>query len=247
ETRLVLSRPDRMTDDGKVQVDSIFATWKWNPDETVANLVNVTYNDGTGFADDLFTYDVDEAKADMVRASGSRNPEFDLREQGLVRTYAIPGSDRCMQCHMGSAAHAGVVGFTPLQIDRRPMGEGGTYEPSGPDELTQLERLTKYGVVTGLEPGQLLLEKSQAVPPRNDYELNAQAYMVGNCGFCHNPRGYPTVQNPELLNLLNFWPSRGGGIFHFPLDRLSPRIQRGATLNTPIPYITPSLVDFPRE
>ena len=38
----------------------------------------------------------------------------------------------------------------------------------------------------------LPLEKSEGTRlPRNEYELNAQAYMVGNCAHCHNPRGFP--------------------------------------------------------
>lgn len=257
ETRLVLSRPDSIAGAdagaaaGTTKVNAIFATWRWSKDETHADLVNIAYNDGTGFQDTTFTYDVDEQKANAIRNDPKIKPaaqEFQLRDQGLVRTYAIPGSDRCVQCHMGSPARAGILGFTPLQIDRRETGKGGTYEPSGPDELGQLQRLIDYGVIAGMNgPGDVSLETSQATPPRNDQELNAQAYMVGNCGFCHNPRGYPTVQNPELLPLLNFWPTGGGGIFHFPLDRTSPRIQRGDHLDTPIPYITPSLVDLPRS
>ena len=26
-----------------------------------------------------------------------------------------------------------------------------------------------------------------------DGELKAQAYMVGNCAHCHNPRGFPSI------------------------------------------------------
>src|SRR5262249_47559110 len=91
------------------------------------------------------------------------------------------------------------------------------------------------------------LERSQgARTPRNNYELVAQGYLVGNCQHCHNPRGYPSVQSPSLINVLNFLPSETGGIFQFPLERFSPRIGRGITGTTPIPYITPSLVDLPR-
>ena len=96
----------------------------------------------------------------------------------------------------------------------------------------------------------LPLEQSQGTrTPRNDQELVAQGYMLGNCAHCHNPRGYPTVQNPVLANVLDFLPAAGslGGIFQFPLERYSPRIARGISGSTPIPYITPSLVDLPRS
>ena len=56
---------------------------------------------------------------------------------------------RCVQCHMGSPTQDFVLGFIPLQVARRATGTGGTYEPTGADELTQLQRLIDYGVITG--------------------------------------------------------------------------------------------------
>ena len=53
--------------------------------------------------------------------------------------------------------------------------------------------------------------------------------MLGNCAHCHNPRGFPSVKNPELRDAADFLPDRDGGIFQFPLERMSPRIKRGAT------------------
>ena len=56
-----------------------------------------------------------------------------------------------------------------------------------------------------------------------DGELKAQAYMVGNCAHCHNPRGFPSVSKPELATVLNFLPdATDGGIFEFPLEQYSP-------------------------
>ena len=50
---------------------------------------------------------------------------------GAARHYAIPSSVRCIQCHMGSPSQSFVLGFTPLQINRRPDGVGGTIEATG--------------------------------------------------------------------------------------------------------------------
>ena len=150
---------------------------------------------------------------------------------------------------MGSPSQSFVLGFNPLQINRRPVGVGGVSFETGPDELTQLQRLMDLGVVTGIDsPNDVLpLELSEGTrAPRNDYELTAQGYMLGNCGHCHNPRGYPSVLNPVLTDVLDFLPGPSGGIFQFPLERYSPRIFRGVSGATPIPYVTPSLVDLPR-
>ena len=178
----------------------------------------------------------------------------------LLQHYAIPGKLRCVQCHMGSPTQDFVLGFIPLQVKRRATGTGGTYDATGADELTQLQRLIDVGVITGItSPDDIKpLEESQgARKPRKtasaegdemtaDGELKAQAYMLGNCAHCHNPRGFPSITKPELADKLNFLPNgKDGGIFEFPFERYSPIRRAGANGQVPIPYITPSLRDYP--
>ena len=249
ETRLIVSRPDQNNADGTVTQTALFGSYKWNDDESDAVLVETPLRDGSPFADTVLLYDVDEPLAADVLSGLPTDPEEALLEAQAARHYAIPSSQRCVQCHMGSPSEAFVLGFTPLQINRRPVGVGGVIEATGPDELTQLQRFIDAGVITGIDsPSDVLpLELSQGSrTPRNDYELTAQGYVLGNCSHCHNPRGFPSVQNPVLVNVLNFLPGPSGGIFQFPLERYSPRIGRGLTGSTPIPYITPSLVDLPK-
>ncbi len=151
---------------------------------------------------------------------------------------------------MGSPSQSFVLGFTPLQVARRPSGEGGVYEPATGDELTQLQRLIDYGVITRDDVAAATSCRSRSREgtraPRNDHELNAQAYMVGNCAHCHNPRGFPSIKQPELADVLIFLPGPGPnqGIFQFPLDAMSPIRKRGLQQDVPIPYITPSLYDL---
>ncbi len=249
ETRLIVSRPDEVDANGNHTPAALFGTYQWADDESEAYLIDSKRNDLTPFPDTLLTYNTDEPLAAYVLAtSDPATVEQSQLAAGAVRHYAIPGSERCHECHMGSPSAAFVLGFTPLQIARRPTGEGGVIESAGPDELTQLQRLIDYGVVTGLNrPTDVLpLEASQGGrAPRNPEELVAQGYMLGNCAHCHNPIGYPTVQNPVLKDVLDFLPGPSGGIFQFPLERYSPRIFRGANGTNPIPYITPSLMDLP--
>jgi mono/diheme cytochrome c family protein len=268
ETRLIVARPDANNADGTAKAQTaLFGSYKWNDDESDAILVQTPLDDGQPFADTVLLYNTDEALAAGVLKGKPANPEYQLIVAGAARHYAIPSSQRCIQCHMGSPSRDFILGFTPLQIDRRPIGTGGVIgtgevvgERSGADELTQLQRFIDLGIVTGIVPGQLTLETSQfGRTPRpargpiaasggliDNYELVAQGYMIGNCSHCHNPRGYPTIQNPSLAGVLDFLPSAAGGIFQFPLEATSPRIFRGITGETPIPYITPSLVDQPR-
>lgn len=250
ETRLIVSRPDTKLPDGTNQPTAIFGTYVWNDDETAATLMTDPLRNGQPFSDRLITYVTDEPGAAAVRATNPYNLTYALDQKHLLRRYAIPGSDRCLDCHMGSPSQSFVLGFTPLQLKRRPVGQGGVIDPAAADELTQLQRLIDYGVITGVNsPDDIAnLEDSQGSrKPRNDQELTAQAYMVGNCAHCHNPRGEPSVDNPELATVLNFLPGPNGGVFQFPLETFSPRITRGPGGNVPVPYITPSLMEYPVE
>ncbi len=251
ETRLIVSRPDMNNSDGTAAAQTaLFGTYRWNEDESDAKLVETLLRDQRPFGDTLLAYHINEPlAADLIKGQPLNLAET-LLENGASRNYAIPGAPRCMQCHMGSPSQSFILGFTPLQINRRPEGAGGTIEATGPDELNQLQRLIDAGVITGVDaPSDILpLEQSQGTrKPRNAHELLAQGYVLGNCSHCHNPRGFPTVQNPQLQGVLDFLPSTNGGLFQFPLDRFSPRIGRGLSGTTLIPYVTPSLVDLPRR
>jgi mono/diheme cytochrome c family protein len=249
ETRLIVSRPDVNNADGSATQTALFGTYKWNDDESDAILVETPLRNGLPFSDTLFLYTTDEQLAADIVSGQPTDPESALVAAGAARHYAIPSSQRCIQCHMGSPSQSFVLGFTPLQVQWRATGEGGVIEQSEPHEMSQLQRLVDAGVITGIQSSSdvLPLERSQGSRlPRNDYELVAQGYLLGNCTHCHNPRGYPSVTNPVLKDVLNFLPSANGGIFQFPLERYSPRIGRGITGTTPIPYVTPSLVDQPR-
>jgi mono/diheme cytochrome c family protein len=249
ETRLIVSRPDTTMADGTAQQNALFGTYVWNEDETQASLLTDPLRDGKPFADRIFPYVTDEKAAQPIIDSNPSNLQAALQSAGVTRHYALPGSERCTQCHMGSPSASFVLGFTPLQVARRPDGTGGVYEPAMGDELTQLQRLIDYGVITGMtSPADVLpLERSEgARTPRNAYELKAQAYMVGNCAHCHNPRGFPSTKQPALKDVLVFLPGTGpnDGVFQFPLTTMSPVRSRGALQNIPIPYITPSLYDI---
>ena len=254
ETRLIVSRPDTTAADGTVQQNALFGTYIWNDTETAAPLQQDPLRDGLPFTDRLITYNIDEPRAAAIQASTPPGLNLDYAlstaSPPVRRHYAVPSSERCIECHMGSASASFVLGFLPVQIATHPAGQSGVIEPATGDELTQLQRLIDYNVITGISsPADVTpLEKTQLPrTPRNAYELKAQAYMVGNCAHCHNPRGFPTTKAPALRDLLDFLPGPNGGVFQFPLDRMSPLRARGKNEDIPIPYITPSLRDIPES
>jgi len=250
ETQLILSWPNLTNTTGAAAVAALFGTYVWNDNESQATLVTDPYRDGSAFRDRIVTYVSDEQKAAAALANNPGNTVYALRNARALRSYAIPGSRRCMQCHAGSPNKTFVVGFQPLQVARRKLGEGGVIDPVGDDELSQLKRFMDYGLITGISSVDdiLPLEKSEGTrSPRNNYELIAQGYLLGNCSHCHNPGGDPSLENPSLKDILNFQPSATGGVFQFPIDRTSPRIFRaggGASPVVPMPYITPSVLDL---
>jgi len=90
------------------------------------------------------------------------------------------------------------------------------------------------GVVTGVDTAAdiNLLEDSQRDSdggirkPRTRTSSSRKA-NVRQLRALHNPGGYATSSVARARPLLNFWPSKTGGIFQFPMDRLSPRTSRG--------------------
>ncbi len=190
ETRLIVTRARWQ--------DAVFGTYVWNEAGTVAELHDMRYRDGSRFSDRVLVYRSDEAT-------------------GATRNYAIPGRHRCIDCHTGSEGENFVLGFTPLQVNRRARGEGGV-EPNVDvleDELSQVDRLIRYGVIKGINSSAELprLEASAGDrKPRNKEELELQAYMVGNCAQCHSPKGFAVVSNPAIAHL-DF--SAGGILFQF--------------------------------
>lgn len=258
ETRIIVVRQDEPLEGGGYRTRALRAAYAWDKDERVARRVKDPLRNGQPAADRLCAYVVNETltrdpEKNPVSDELSEHCTYMTEEElanpssGQIRHYAIPSTQRCDQCHMGANNHSYILGFNPWQVDRRPDGEGGVYEPPTEDELTQLTRLTEYGVVSGLKPGQAKLEESQGErTPRNEYELKAQAYMMGNCVFCHSGHGFPVVQN-ELLKEFDLYPSETGGVFQFDLERYSPRAKAGSAQSVRFPYITPTFGDVMAE
>ena len=100
---------------------------------------------------------------------------------------------------MGSPSESFVLGFTPLQIARRPTGSGGVYEPAAGDELTQLQRLIDYGVISGIEvaPRTSCRSKSRKARGRRAtiYELQRAGVHGRQLRPLPQPTGFPSIDS----------------------------------------------------
>lgn len=192
ETRIIVTRAP-----GK---EPLYGSYKWDEREERATLVKTPYRNGTGFKDDIFE----------VRTGKPEDPK---------RKYVIPGADRCVDCHKGSPAQDFILGFTPLQLNRRAMSPTNINKKVTRDDLSQVDRLQKSGVINGFQAAAELPQleafkfTADQKPPRTDHELRFGAYAVGNCAHCHNPDGF--AMKESFVNL-NFSP---GFIFGRPLPQ----------------------------
>ncbi|HEX2674311.1 MAG TPA: hypothetical protein VHM25_25715, partial [Polyangiaceae bacterium] len=214
ETRLIVTR--------EAGASAVYGTYVWNSEETAAKLL------GTG---------LDPASPGKAEETLDRQPFPDYVSTYISdesqpqhrESYQVPGAQRCVSCHSGSASDSFILGWTPTQLKHRKAHEGGVYEDVLPDELGQLDRLASYGVVTGVNEAELTNLEDSALPrkPRTVDELNIQGYMLGNCTHCHNPKGY-AVQSSSALAWLDMSP--GGAIFGFDFNaERGPRELDGTT------------------
>jgi len=194
ETRIIVAR--------KPWTKSLYGTYQWDETEQIATLIDAPYRDGTPFRDTFVDVVVDEAKA-------------------KIRPYVIPGRQRCLDCHMGSQNQNGILGFIPLQINKRSLGGAGRLDMPAAHDLDQVERFVSYGVLKGINTAAELpvLENAGNSRPRNVYEVRAAGYTTGNCYHCHNPNGM--AFKPENGVTLSFVP---GDIFGFNTNQRSVQI-----------------------
>jgi len=184
ETRIIVVRHS--------PAEPLYGTYVWDDAGTEAKLLKTPYRDGTPWKDLVLSVTVDETKK-------------------LTRKYAVPARHRCQECHGGGDDGSFVLGFDPLQINRRKIGEAGRDQPVGEDELAQVPRLVSYGVVAGVDAAHPLpkLEHADGGTETNVHTLRAQGYVLGNCSHCHNPNGYAMKNQNVQLNL------SAGQLFHF--------------------------------
>ncbi len=175
ETRIIVTR--------NAPRKPLFGTYIWRDDGTNADLLKDPYRDGTAWRDHTVALDFN-------------------RQKGTKRSYLVPARHRCEQCHQGAPGENFVLGFTPLQINRRDVGEAGRDLPVNEDELNQVKRLVAYGLLTDVTAANLpKLEYFPSNHILNDPTVRAQGYMVGNCSHCHNPKGFAKTEGNIPMNL----------------------------------------------
>ncbi len=118
ETRIVVARNPRTAG------APLIGTYDWDANETDAALRTFPRHNGLPFAAGTTSYTTDELVSQATLAENPQNPTLQLVLNRAERHYAVLSVDQCGACHQGTAAGNFVLGFTPLQLNRRPVGRG---------------------------------------------------------------------------------------------------------------------------
>jgi uncharacterized repeat protein (TIGR03806 family) len=128
-----------------------------------------------------YVWNPEQTEARLKRAGTRLDVNF-IDAHGLPRQvdYHVPNANQCKECHSLSGRIA------PIGVKARNLNGVFAY-PEGPEN--QLAHWTR----TGLLDGSPAPEKAPRTAVWDDasepLEARARAYLDGNCGHCHNPRG----------------------------------------------------------
>ena len=148
-----------------------------------------------------YVWNADQTEAVLKRA-GTRIDVAFIDDHGQPRQvdYKVPNTNQCKECHSLGGRMA------PIGVKARNLN--GVYPyADGPEN--QLAHWMRAGMLLGAPAPDKAPRTAVWDDPHEPLEARARAYLDGNCGHCHNPRGM--ASNTGLyLNLEEAKPSRLG-------------------------------------
>jgi hypothetical protein len=167
-----------------------------------------------GLAQRAYTYRWNEAQTDaeLVDKDGAEevlniidaNAPGGRREQ----RWRYHSRAECIRCHMVRVAelHGNLNAFEPHQLASAKSANGDS----------ELERLTKLGLVERGEPPVKFARLANPHDPAAPIELRARSYLHANCAHCHKPDAggavamyWPIHFEPDRLKAIDVKPARG--------------------------------------
>ena len=144
----------------------------------------------------------DEQNEAVLKRAGKRlDVSFtDARGQARQIDYHVPNQNQCKECHSLSGRIA------PIGVKARNLNGVFAY-PEGPEN--QLAHWTRTGLMTGAPAPDMAPRTAVWDDPAEPLAARGRAYLDGNCGHCHNPKGM--ASNTGLfLNLEEARPAKYG-------------------------------------
>ncbi len=152
------------------------------PDEKIRALeTRLLIHRRTGWVALTYVWNDQQTEAHLKRAGARIDVSFvDARGKARQVDYRVPNANQCKQCHSLSGQIA------PIGVKARNLNGAFPY-PEGSEN--QLAHWTRAGLLVGAPRP----DKAPRTAVWNDVadplEARGRAYLDGNCGHCHNPRG----------------------------------------------------------
>ena len=128
-----------------------------------------------------YVWNDDQTEAVLKRAGKRLDVSFtDARGQVRQVDYHVPNQNQCKECHSLSGRIA------PIGVKARNLNGAFAY-PEGVEN--QLAHWTRTGLLTGAPAPDQAPRTAVWDNASEPLEGRARAYLDGNCGHCHNPKG----------------------------------------------------------
>jgi uncharacterized repeat protein (TIGR03806 family) len=152
------------------------------PDEKVRVIeTRLLIHRRSGWAAIAYVWNADGTEAVLKRAGAHIDVAFtDVHGQARQIDYRVPNQNQCKECHSLSGRVA------PIGPKARNLN--GDYAYADGTE-NQLAHWTRTGMLTGAPDPKAIPRTAVWDNPAEPLEARARAYLDGNCGHCHNPRG----------------------------------------------------------
>ncbi|MES2340453.1 MAG: SO2930 family diheme c-type cytochrome [Pseudomonadota bacterium] len=146
----------------------------------------------------------DEQTKAVLKRAGARVAVsvIDKTGQPLAIDYAVPNFNQCKECHSLSGVLA------PIGPKARNLNGDLAY---GGKRENQLAHWTRFGLLTGAPDPRAAPRTAVWNDAKEPLADRARAYLDGNCGHCHNPRGMAS-NSGLFLDLEEADPAKQG--FH---------------------------------
>jgi uncharacterized repeat protein (TIGR03806 family) len=128
-----------------------------------------------------YVWNEDRTEARLKRAGPRLAVSFiDAHGQTRQVDYKVPNENQCKECHSLSGRIA------PIGVKARNLNGDFAY-PEGREN--QLAHWTRTGLLTGAPAPQKIARTAVWDSADEPLEARGRAYLDGNCGHCHNPKG----------------------------------------------------------
>ena len=172
------------------------------PNENVRKLeTRLLIHRRSGWTAQTYVWNAAQTEAVLKRAGPRIDVSFvDSKGQARQVDYKVPNSNQCKECHSLSGRIA------PIGVKARNLNGDFAYAEGTEN---QLAHWTRTGLLAGAPAPETWPRTAVWDSPSEPLEGRARAYLDGNCGHCHNPRGMASTTG-LFLDLEEARPNRLG-------------------------------------